>query len=91
MHQVTGEYPDYSRASNKNHFYLDADKGFIYFKWSPPIRWKGRVGGVDVTFTQVSHSGAHQSDYDWSNYPSEVSGAIPYIVEAIDDAMRIMD
>lgn len=91
MHQVKGEYPDYSRPSNKSYFFLNADQSFNPFTWRPPIHWGGQVGGVAVTFTQISNSGSDRIDYDWSQFPKEVENAIPYIVEAIDDAMRVMD
>jgi len=91
MHQVTGDYPDYGKHRDKSSFYLNADKGFIFFEWSPPIHWEGMVGGIQVKFTQISHSGSHRIDYDWAGFPAEVSSAIPYIVEAIDKAMKVMD
>lgn len=91
MHQVTGEYPDYTKHNNISLFYLDADQPFNPFTWRPPIHWEGNVGGVKVSFTQTSNSGGNQLDYDWTDFPEEVKQAIPYIIEAIDNAMRTMD
>ncbi|WP_025143746.1 hypothetical protein [Pedobacter jeongneungensis] len=91
MYQVTGEYTDYGNSRLKSHFYLNADQGFNYTTWSPPIHWSGFVGNQKVTFTQISSSGSDRDDFDWSNFPKELEGAISDIVKAIDDAMRIMD
>lgn len=91
MHQVTGEYPDYHKASLKGRFYLNADKAFNPYTWSPPIQWKGIVGAQNVSFTQISDSGSNKSDYDWKGFPNDLEVVIPYIVEAIDKAMEVMD
>lgn len=91
MHQVTGQYEDFSKMNRKAYFYLNADKEFNPYTWRPPIHWLGRVGGVEISFTQTSNSSSHRDDYDWSDFPQEVQDAIPYIIEAIDRAMRVMD
>jgi hypothetical protein len=91
MHQVTGEYPDSHNSKLKNRFYLDADQTFNYSTWSPPIKWKGVVHGVEVEFTQIDRFGDEKDCYDWTDFPENLSSAIPYIVNAIDDAMRVMD
>ncbi|MDY0904070.1 hypothetical protein [Pedobacter sp. CFBP9032] len=91
MHQVTGEYPDYTKHNNRSLFYLDADKSFNPFTWAPPIHWEGLVGAIRVQFTQISNSGSNEIDYDWTGFPENLKNAIPYIVEAIDSAMRTMD
>lgn len=91
MHQVTGDYPDYKKANLKSNFYLDADKAFNPYTWAPPIEWEGIVGGQKVKFTQISSKGNNKIDYNWDGFPDDLAGAIPYIVEAIDNAMRTMD
>ncbi|WP_113663194.1 hypothetical protein [Pedobacter nanyangensis] len=91
MHQVTGEYPDYHKHSNTSSFYLNADQAFNPFTWQPPIHWTGVVGNKKVQFKQISSSGANVIDYDWNGFPDELSVAIPYIVDAINKAMRVMD
>lgn len=91
MHQVTGEFPDYGRYDNKSNFYLNADQAFIYFTWSPPIMWEGFIANKPVNFVQIHSKGSSKSDFDWTGFPEEFHNAIPYIVEAIDKAMKVMD
>jgi hypothetical protein len=91
MAQVEGTFTDYTKPSLKGSFYLDADQGFNYTTWHAPIHWKGWVGSCKVTFTQVNSYGSDRDDYDWTDFPNEIQSAIPDIVKAIDDAMRIMD
>ncbi|WP_448104613.1 hypothetical protein [Pedobacter panaciterrae] len=91
MHQVSGEYPDYQKHNNVSLFGLNADKPFNNFIWSPPIHWEGIVGDKQVKFTQIRNSGSSKLDYDWTGFPEELEVAIPYIVNAIDNAMRTMD
>lgn len=91
MHQVTGEYPDYIAYREKGSFYLNADQGFNPFTWKPPIHWAGMVGNKMVKFIQIDASGYHRSCFDWTDFPDELQSAIPYIVDAIDKAMRVMD
>lgn len=90
MHQVTGEYQDDYNSKFKKRFYLNADQGFSN-NWNPPIHWKGTVDGISVEFTQTERHGDDKDCYDWSYFPERLSSAIPFIVKAIDDAMRIMD
>jgi hypothetical protein len=91
MHQVTGSFIDYGKPSLKSNFYLDADKDFNPYTWAAPIKWSGIVGGVEVSFKQISPSAYDKSCFDWTDFPDEVSGAIYDIVEAIDKAMKVMD
>lgn len=91
MHQVEGEYPDYQKYPMKGRFYLDADQSFNPFTWKPPIHWEGYVGGQKVIFTQLGRSGYHVDHFDWQDFPEELESAKPYIVEAIDKAMKKMD
>lgn len=88
---VQGKYPDYASYDNFGRFYLNADKGFNPFKWAPPINWTGRCGGMEVKFTQITSGGYDRDCYDWTGFPNELHSAIPYIVEAIDKAMKVMD
>lgn len=88
---VNTEYPDYSKMDNKSNILLNADHGFNPYTWKAPIHWKGWIGGVEVEFTQINASGSNKEDYDFSSLPKECSGAISYIVEAIDNAMKTMD
>ena len=91
MHQVTGKYPDYQKTSLNSNFYLNADQSFNPFTWKQPIHWEGIVGGQKVQFVQIDSSGSSKHDYDWTDFPEQVASAIPYIVEAIDSAMKVMD
>ncbi len=88
---VKGKYPTYNGNREELPFSLIADQGFNPFTWAPPINWKGVVGGYKVSFVQTSHSGYSIEDYDFEGFPEEVVGAIPYIVETIDKAMKTMD
>lgn len=72
MHQVIGDYPDYQKITGKTYFFLDVDKAFNPFTWSPPINWKGSVGGHQVSFTQISNSGSGKSCYDRTNFPVDL-------------------
>ena len=91
MWMVKKEYPDYTKLDNKNSILLNADQGFNPYTWEAPIKWKGFVGSAKVEFTQINNSGANKIDYDFSSLPKECIETIPYIIEAIDDAMRVMD
>lgn len=91
MNQVEGEYPDNQAYRSISYFFLNADQGFNYNTWSAPIHWEGMVNSIEVKFTQIRDSGSSKSDYDWSEFPQELDEAIPYIVRAIDRAMRVMD
>ena len=91
MYQVEGQYLDYSKMTRKSYFFLNADQAFNFNTWSAPVQWKGRVGGQQVSFKQISDSGSSRSCYDWTTFPVELEDAIPHIVEAIDKAMRVMD
>lgn len=88
---VKTEYPDYTKLDNKSRILLNADQGFNPYTWEPPINWKGFVGGVEVEFVQINSSGSSKIDYDFSSLPKECMEAVPYIIEAIDNAMRVMD
>lgn len=91
MHQVTGEYVDYKIHPRKGQFYLNADQGFNPFTWKPPINWEGTVGGHNVKFTQIEASSFNNESFDWGEFPTELEYVKPYIVEAIDKAMKVMD
>ena len=91
MHQVKGQYPDYKTNSLKSNFYLNADQAFNPYTWAPPVHWTGSVGGKDVKFTQLNDYAVDNDSFDWGDFPAELDGARPYIIEAIDKAMRTMD
>ena len=91
MHQVTGEYLDYSAHGEKNFFSIDDDQGFNFITWKPPIHWTDMVGNKVVKFTQTDASASHRGCFDWTDFPEEIQPAIPYIVEAINNAMRVID
>lgn len=91
MWQVKGEYTDYSKRNFKGTFYLNSDQAFNPYTWKPPIHWEGTVSGEKVKFTQTDSGGFSSSCFDWSDFPKELEEAIGAIVEAIDDAMRVMD
>ena len=91
MHQVQGEYPDYSHPRLKNGFHLNADKPFNPYNWQPPIHWTGYVGSEKVAFTQITPDSFNRESFDWQNFPEKLDFVKSYIVEAIDEAMRIMD
>jgi hypothetical protein len=91
MYQVKGEYPDYKKSSLKSNFHLNADQVFNPTTWKPPIYWEGLIGGEKVKFIQIDSSGHSKECFDWKDFPKKLTVAIPYIVEAIDNAMRIMD
>lgn len=91
MHQVNGEYPDYQRYPVKGMFHLNADQGFNPFTWKAPINWVGFVGSKEVKFTQIEDGSFNEQSFDWGNFPEELNYVKPYIVEAIDKAMRVMD
>lgn len=91
MARVTGTFPDYSRHNNRGSFVLESDKEFNPFTWAPPINWTGYINDVKVSFVQVNASGSMEMDYDFSNCSSIIESAKSYIIEAIDDAMRVMD
>lgn len=88
---VKGKYPSNNGYNGELSFLLEADQAFNPYTWSPPINWTGVVGGNKVSFIQTSHSGYTKDDYDFNGFPEEVAVAIPYIVEAIDKAMKTMD
>lgn len=88
---VHGHFPDYSRHNNQGSFSLEADKGFNPYTWQPPINWIGLVNGVEVHFVQTSASGSSIHDYDFTDFPPQFDDAKSYIIEAIDNAMRVMD
>lgn len=88
---VDGKYPDYSKHNHEAYFRLEADQAMNPYTWKPPINWKGRVNGVEVSFTQLSPSGHSKIDYDFSNFPKELENAISNIISAIDEKMRVMD
>ncbi len=48
-------------------------------------------GGQQVKFTQIHSSGSSKHDFDWSDFPEDLVIAIPYIVDAINKAMKVMD
>jgi len=88
---VTGTFPNYRSHNNEGSFSLEADQGFNPYTWRPPINWRGWVNNVAVSFIQVNASGGDLSDYDFSGFPPQFERAKPFIVAAIDDAMRVMD
>jgi hypothetical protein len=47
--------------------------------------------GTDIRFVQTDSHGSDRECFDWTGFPTQFESAIPYIVEAIDDAMRVMD
>lgn len=91
MHQVKGEYPDYTAYSSINSFHLNADKDFNPYEWSAPIQWEGHVGNEKVKFIQISSEAFSLESFDWTGFPEKLKAARPYIVTAIDEAMRTMD
>lgn len=92
-YMVEGEYPSYApnRGKYKASILLNADQPFNPYNWEPPIKWSGYVDGNQVQFTQTSDPGYSEKDFDFSSFPRELRESIPYIIEAIDNASRIMD
>jgi hypothetical protein len=72
MAKIRGEYPDYTKPSNKAFFFLECDQQMNPYTWNPPINWTGRIDGVEVSFTQISVSGFARDDYDFSSFPKEL-------------------
>lgn len=91
MYDVKGEFPHYQSYNNKGSFALKADKTMNPFTWAPPIKWKGFVNGTEVSFIQVDAGAISKDDFDFTGFPEQLNSAISYIIEAIDDAMRVMD
>lgn len=91
MYDVRGEFPHYQSYNNKGSFALNADKSMNPFTWGPPIHWKGYVNNTDVSFVQISADAFDKHDFDFTGFPEQLSSAIPYIIEAIDKAMKVMD
>lgn len=91
MSKVQGHFPDYTKHNNQGSFSVESDKAFNPYTWQPPINWSGFVNGTKVSFVQISASGSHISNYDFSGFPPELDAAKGYIIEAIDKAMRVMD
>ena len=91
MYQVTGKYPDLFHPLKKRSFHLNPDQPFVHFTWKAPIHWEGIVGGHKVRFTQVDSGVYGIESFEWNDFPKELDEAKHYIVEAIDEAMRIMD
>ncbi len=91
MWMVEGEFPDYTAYNNSGWFRLNVDQAFNHQTWEPPIHWEGLVNSVKVKFIQTSHMASSIYDFDFEGFPKEVEDAKSYIVEAIDDAMRVMD
>lgn len=88
---VTGTYPDSLAFNQKANFKLTCDKTMFPGYWLAPIKWTGEVNGEKVEFEQISESGFSKDCYDFSSFSDRIKPAIPYIVEAIDNAMRVMD
>ncbi len=91
MAKVRGEFPEYSSYKNKGMFSLTCDKSMNPYTWAPPIVWTGTVCGVSVKFTQISSGVIDRTDFDFTGFPEKYDSAIGYIIEAIDDAMKVMD
>lgn len=91
MHQVKGDYPDYQSHLMKSYFHLNADQSFNPYTWKAPINWEGVVNGHSVKFTQIESDSFNENSFDWYSFPESLAFVKPYIVKAIDDAMRVMD
>lgn len=91
MWDVEGTYPDYKIYPDQATFYLKCDKAMHPQEWLPPITWKGVVNHVEVKFLQTSADAIDITSFDFSSFPEKIKDSIPYIIEAIDEAMRIMD
>jgi hypothetical protein len=91
MARVTGKFPHITTFGLESSFTVNSDQAMIYFSWAPPIKWTGKVAGVDVEFTQISSSALFQDDFDFTGFPENLKNSIPYIIDAINEAMRIMD
>ncbi len=91
MYDVRGEFPHYQSHNYKGSFALNADKGMNPYTWAPPINWKGYVNNTAVSFVQTSASALMKEDFDFTGFPEEFGSAIPYIIGAIDKAMKVMD
>ena len=91
MAQVEETFTDYSRPNSTGFIELNAGVAFNPYTWKPPINWTGFVNGTPVNFTQVSASGSHEHNFDFSTFPIELKYAIPNVISAINGAMRTMD
>lgn len=91
MARVEGTFPDVFGYQNKSNFVVESDQAMNPFTWMPPIHWTGYVKGTKVSFIQVESSGYSREDYNFEGFPVELQSAIPYIIEAIDRAMKVMD
>lgn len=91
MYQVRGEFPHYQSYNNKGVFALNPNQGMNPYTWRPPIIWKGIVCGTEVSFAQTEAHAISDDDFDFTGFPEKFSSAIPYIIDAIDDAIRVMD
>lgn len=86
---ITGEYDQAS--GRKGYFRLEYDQVMFYQTWHAPINWTGTINGTEVSFVQTSSDSYDEGDFDFSDLDDQFRDAIPHIIEAIDDAMRIMD
>lgn len=91
MATVKVNYQDFREFKNQGSFSIESDQDFNPFKWTPPINWQGYIKDVKISFIQKNACSLSDHDFDFSNLPDQFHRFIPNIIEAIDDAMRVMD
>lgn len=91
MARVEVFYQDFRENNNQGRFIVESDQAMNPYTWKPPIHWEGYIKEVKISFTQIRASGSSERDYDFSKLPEQFHRFIPEIVEAIDNAMRVMD
>lgn len=91
MRDVTGSFPDLTHPLGKRGFYLDCDKGLNIFDFQPPITWTGAIDGNEVIIVQNSTTAISKDDFVFETFPKKYLDAMPYIIEAIDKCLEVLD
>jgi hypothetical protein len=91
MWQIRKEFADYTHPLQKGWLYLNADPPINPSSISYPISWIGTIGGIKVRIIQKDRETISVDDFEFIEFPEKYAHLMAYIVDWIDEALKILD
>lgn len=91
MWKISKQFDDYSHPMGKGWLRLNTDPPINPFTISYPVTWIGFINENKVRIIQKDRETITIDDFDFIEFPEKYAYLKAYIVEWIDEYLRILD